>query len=77
GGSTGTNVYGSFQLIAEMLAQGERGSVVTLICDSGERYSDTYYNKQWLAKSGYDLEPFIQQLTHFFSTGEWLACDEP
>jgi cysteine synthase A len=77
GGSTGTNVYGSFQLIAEMLARGERGSVVTLICDSGDRYFDTYYNKQWLAKNGYDLEPYIQQLTHFFNTGEWLACDEP
>lgn len=76
GGSTGTNVYGSFQLIAEMLARGERGSVVTLICDSGERYFDTYYSKQWLAENGYNLEPDIQQLTDFFHTGEWLSHDE-
>ena len=38
GPSTGTNLWGAFELIAEMAAAGEQGSVVTLICDSGERY---------------------------------------
>ncbi|HET7196976.1 MAG TPA: PLP-dependent cysteine synthase family protein, partial [Nocardioides sp.] len=30
GGSTGTNVWGAFQLVAEMLSRGEHGSIVTL-----------------------------------------------
>src|SRR5690606_10452250 len=44
GGSPGTNLYGAFALISRMLANGERGSVVTLLCDGGERYAGTYYN---------------------------------
>jgi cysteine synthase A len=31
GGSTGTNVFGALQLLAEMLARGEQGSIVTMI----------------------------------------------
>ena len=34
----GTNVGGAFGLLAEMVATGTSGSVVTMICDSGERY---------------------------------------
>src|SRR5258707_9309130 len=48
GGSTGTNVWGAFVLIAEMLSRGERGSVVTLICDGGGRYAGTYYTDAWV-----------------------------
>jgi cysteine synthase A len=29
---------------------------VTLICDSGERYSNTYFNKQWLSQQGLDVD---------------------
>src|SRR3546814_15562732 len=47
GGSTGTNLWGAFALIAEMMAAGRSGSVVTLLCDGGERYSGTYYNDEW------------------------------
>jgi cysteine synthase A len=45
GGSTGTNVYGAMQLLAEMARNGTKGSLVTLICDAGDRYVDTYYLK--------------------------------
>jgi len=31
-----------------MIAAGEEGSLVSLICDSGERYTATYYNDTWL-----------------------------
>jgi len=55
GGSTGTNVFGALQLIAEMEAAGESGSVVTLACDPGDRYLDTYYDDDWVAAQGYDL----------------------
>lgn len=44
GGSTGTNVYAALILADEMIAERRQGSIVTLICDPGERYLGTYYN---------------------------------
>ena len=48
------------------------GSIVTLICDAGERYLHTYYNQAWLQENGYLIEPYLTQLQHFYDTGEWL-----
>ncbi len=48
GGSTGTNIWACVQLIKEMIKRGEQGSIVTLLCDSGERYRSTYYDAVWL-----------------------------
>jgi len=62
GGSTGTNVFGALQLAERMAARGETGSVVSMICDTGERYLDTYYNPAWLAKQGLDLTPYSEKL---------------
>ncbi|MDA1098034.1 MAG: PLP-dependent cysteine synthase family protein [Proteobacteria bacterium] len=74
GGSTGTNLYGAVQIMAEMAAAGETGSVVTLICDPGERYLDTYYNDAWLAQNGFDIQPHLARLMRFHETGQWLAA---
>lgn len=52
GGSTGTNFWGVLQLAGEMQKRAEKGAIVTLICDSGERYLNTYYNEQWLTGAG-------------------------
>jgi cysteine synthase A len=71
GGSTGTNLYGAFALIAEMLLAGATGSVVTLICDGGERYADTYYSNAWVAEQGLDLEPHLAVVDAFLATGRW------
>ena len=68
GGSTGTNLCGAFRLIAEMLERGETGSVVTLLCDGGERYRHTYYDDAWLASHNLDLGPARQAMEHFLST---------
>jgi cysteine synthase A len=73
GGSTGTNLWGAFALIAEMRAAGVRGSVVTLICDGGERYADTYYADDWVAAAGLDLAPRLAVLDRFLATGDWPA----
>ena len=70
GGSTGTNLCGAFRLIAEMLERGLAGSVVTLICDGGERYRHSYYDDAWLASRGLDLAPPRRALEHFLSTGQ-------
>ncbi len=73
GGSTGTNLYGAAQIMARMGAAGESGSVVTLICDPGERYLDTYYDDGWLADNGFDIQPHLERLTRFHETGEWAV----
>ncbi|WP_106397803.1 L-cysteine desulfhydrase Cds1 [Actinocorallia populi] len=62
GGSTGTNVWGALQVIGEMRERGEQGSVVTLICDGGERYTHTYLSDAWLAGQGLDLAPYLAEL---------------
>jgi cysteine synthase A len=71
GGSTGTNLWGAFQIIAELKAQDCPGSVVTLLCDGGERYAHTYYDDQWLAAHELDLESYRSVLDEFLTTGEW------
>jgi cysteine synthase A len=73
GGSTGTNVFGALNIVAEMLKGGDGGSVVTMICDPGERYLRTYYDCQWLQAQGLDLEPYIQRLEAFAMTGRLEA----
>ena len=37
GASTGTNLYGALRIARGMAAAGEQGSIVTLLCDGGER----------------------------------------
>ena len=69
GGSTGTNVWGAFSLVAEMLARGEHGSVVTLICDGGDRYAGTYYNDAWIAEQALELAPYSRAIETFLETG--------
>jgi len=71
GGSTGTNLWGAFALIAEMRRTGVRGSVVTLLCDAGERYADTYYSDAWVAAAGLDLAPHRAVIDRFLTTGVW------
>ena len=54
GPSTGTNFVGALHLAREMAARGEAGSIVTLICDAGERYHDTLFAPGWVAAQGLD-----------------------
>jgi cysteine synthase A len=74
GGSTGTNLWGALGLVAEMLAAGRTGSVVTLLCDGGERYAHTYYDDGWVRDQGLDLAPHTATLQHFSGTGEWRSA---
>ncbi|MDX6743648.1 PLP-dependent cysteine synthase family protein [Actinocorallia sp. A-T 12471] len=62
GASTGTNVWGALQIIAEMRSRGERGSVVTLICDAGTRYTHTYLSDTWLTTQNINITPYLNDL---------------
>ena len=54
-----------------MKQRGETGSIVTLLCDSGERYLETYYNDDWITANIGDITPHIAQLQHLQQTGKW------
>jgi cysteine synthase A len=73
GGSTGTNLYGALRLIAELQERGEPGSVVTMICDPGERYLASYYDDGWLAAEGLEIGPWLAELEGFARTGRFAA----
>ncbi|PMR76274.1 cysteine synthase [Billgrantia endophytica] len=73
GGSTGTNFFGVCWLAATMLKKGQRGSLVSLICDSGDRYSSTYYNPVWLEENNIDIAPYKKMLDYFLDTGEFIC----
>jgi cysteine synthase A len=68
GGSTGTNIAAAVQIIKKMRANGEHGSVVTLICDGGERYRQTYCDDRWLAEKGIDVQPHLTELRAFLGS---------
>jgi cysteine synthase A len=69
GGSTGTNLWACIQLATEMAEAGERGSIVSILCDHGDRYASTYFNDDWLAEAGFDVAPWEARLDAFFETG--------
>ncbi|WP_312411164.1 PLP-dependent cysteine synthase family protein [Pseudescherichia sp.] len=62
GASTGTNMWGALQLAARMRDEGRTGSIVTLLCDSGERYLDTYYNPEWVRANIGDTAPYTAEI---------------
>jgi cysteine synthase A len=71
GGSTGTNFFGLCWIAAQMMREGREGSIVSLICDSGDRYASTYYSPEWLAANGIDIAPHRAMIEHFLDTGEY------
>ncbi|HET7387755.1 MAG TPA: PLP-dependent cysteine synthase family protein [Nocardioidaceae bacterium] len=77
GGSTGTALWGALKLIAGMREEGRAGSVVTLLCDGGERYAHTYYDDSWLAEQGLDITTYTETLEKFHETGDWVEPPRP
>jgi len=50
GPSTGTNFVGMLALACEMHKRGDQGSILSLLCDAGERYLGTYFDNAWVAQ---------------------------
>lgn len=71
GGSTGTNFVGMLRLACEMKAAGESGAIVTLLCDSGERYARSYYDDAWLAGQGMDIAADFRRLEAVVTDAVW------
>jgi len=77
GGSSGTNLIGALLLARRMVAAGESGSVVAILCDGGERYATTYYEQSWLDSQGFALAPLIEAVAACAERGEPLPGDVP
>ena len=71
GGSSGTNLVACLELAARMRANGERGSIVTLLCDRGERYAQTLFEPHWLACHGIEPAAWDAALRATLRSGEW------
>jgi len=57
GGSSGINCVGAY-ILAKKLGPGH--TIVTFLCDGGEKYRSKIYNKEWLMSKGLysDLDCF-------------------
>jgi cysteine synthase A len=77
GGSSGTNLIGALLVAQRMVAAGERGSVVAILCDGGERYATTYYDNAWLHAQGFDLAPLIDAVAACAEQGVALPEELP
>ena len=73
GASTGCNWLGVLALAQEMQERGEHGSIVSILCDSGERYAHSYYNPAWLRQQGLALEHDLDLLSTPAKINELLA----
>ena len=62
GPSTGTHFATMLMLAHEMRQRSEAGSILSLLCDSGERYLPTYHDPAWVAASFGDCAPAGQRL---------------
>ena len=60
-----------------MVAAGESGSVVAILCDGGERYADTYYDQAWLSTQGFELTGLIAAVADCAERGVSLPGDLP
>lgn len=56
GGSTGTNFVGVLAAAERMRVQGRSGSIVSILCDSGERYAHSYYHRDWYLRHGIPMQ---------------------
>ena len=65
GPSTGTHFWQMCRLRAEMRRENDSGSIVSVLCDSGERYRDTLYDDAWLSARGFDLSDAMSELQAF------------
>ncbi len=57
GPSTGTNFVVMLELAQQMRERRESGSIVSLLCDAGERYLGTYHDAQWVNQRFGDCAP--------------------
>jgi cysteine synthase A len=72
GPSTGTNFIGALAVALSMRGE-PGGSIVTLICDAGDRYAETYYSDGWTAAQGLSVRAAEGELRGVLARSGWPA----
>ena len=72
GGSTGTGFIATLALARRMHEAGERGSIATILCDSGERYGHSYYNDEWMKSHGFEVGAAVEGIAACAERGDSL-----
>ena len=57
GGSSGINVAAAVELARQM---GPGHTIVTVLCDGGDRYRSRLYNPEWLRTKGLPVPPWLE-----------------
>ena len=53
GGSSGLNISAAIKLASQLPAD-SHSTIVTIGCDSGEKYESKIFNKKWLSQNKFD-----------------------
>jgi cysteine synthase A len=69
GGSTGTNWVATLLCAQQLHDAGQGGSVVTLLCDGGERYRHTCHDAAWQREQGLQSEAEQRALARWMDGG--------
>ena len=76
GPSTGTNFVAMLRRAAAMRDSGQTGSILSLLCDAGERYLCTYHDAHWVQQQLGDVTParaaLQQQLDQQAQVRRWV-----
>jgi cysteine synthase len=70
GGSSGTHLIAALTCADQMKSQSQAGSLVTLLCDGGERYSKTYFDPSWIKSQGLNCEKETKAVLMWMDTGQ-------
>ena len=68
GPSTGTNFVAMLKLASELKENGLQGSILSLLCDSGDRYQNTFYSQNWIASHIGDVEDSFKDMSNLIKT---------
>lgn len=74
GGSTGTNLVAAIACAQDLAHRGQGGSVVTLLCDDGQRYRHSYFDDAWLRANGLECAAERAAFDVLIDRGEWPAA---
>jgi cysteine synthase A len=67
GPSTGTNLVAMLRLAKSMREEGQWGSILSLLCDSGERYRGSYHDSDWATQHMGDVQSASKYWTDVLS----------
>jgi cysteine synthase len=73
GGSTGTNLVAALACAQSLRKRGHGGSIVTLLCDDGQRYRHSYFDDAWLREHDLECEAQSNAIDALIDGGEWPA----